>query len=95
MQILRALGRGLVRRTAERRARDACERLRVEGPFRRSRRVLQQENSRIPAGGSVPVPDAVLSTIHKYMLRGRDRDVGAEERRFAERLRRRLAAAPV
>ena len=40
------------------------------------------------------VPDAVLGTIHKHMLRGRDRDVGAEERRLAERLRRRLAAAP-
>ena len=40
------------------------------------------------------VPDAVLGAIHKYMIGGRDRDVGAEERRFAERLRRRLAAAP-
>ena len=43
----------------------------------------------------MPVPDAVLGTIHKYMLRGRDRDVGAEERRLAERLRRRRPAAPV
>ena len=35
------IARGLVRRAAERRARDARERLRVEGPLGTSRRVLE------------------------------------------------------
>ncbi len=41
------------------------------------------------------VPDAVLRAVDENVVGRRNGDVGAEERRFAERLRRRLAAAPV
>ena len=43
----------------------------------------------------MPVPDAMLRAVDENVVGRRNGYVGAEERRLAERLRRRLAAAPV